>query len=692
MDGDTATTATDLSSWRFAGKGGRRRGVKAGLLYLGASKWRRVQPFTSQRDDVARTIVTLWTRAGNFSFLAADLDNGPILAPEYGFFVRRTGGPAPTASQPSQPPLDLASRAASAREFIAELQARKLSTIRQKTRARQEQTWEGAVTGICGSRLPPHPKPPPGSEPTMQVEVPSERLTAQWNLGAWHLVRHCGRNPANGRLWFNDYPYGILAAETYLVLAALDIMGSHKAAEDGLDQWVSLPMDPNSKGHHAWALPDRPNGLFSEGHGCLTHAVGPDGGGGQMDGVHAFGPGSIGWALVEHYRLTGDRQWFKASAPRIKANAQWMLRQRRLVASMVPGGDRLWCKGLQPALQVTPDSGGMWMQFYECEAYYWVFVAHFAEALATIDPAEGARLMAEAEAYRKDLRAAVDRSIALSPVVPVRDGTFHSVIPFACYARGLSTGAWGWNREGSGSHVGPLYWDTVQSAAALISPAGLLSPDDVRVQGYLDVLEDRLLLENEYVRARCKGDWFLAGWQYQGGLERTANLHLAGDDIPVFLRSLLNGYAIDILPDSGYVFNEHAVHGPPDKIFEEAAFLERFRNLLVMEDGRRLWLARATPRAWLEQGKKIAVKNAPTHFGTTSYEIVSDVDHGKITATVELPSRKAPQEVTLRFRHPKSAPIKTVTVNGKDWPAFNKDQETITLQGLTGAVAVAAHY
>ena len=112
----------------------------------------------------------------------------------------------------------------------------------------------------------------------------------------------------------------------------------------------------------------------------------------------------------------------------------------------------------------------------------------------SIDPDGGAKLTAEAEAYRKDLRAAVERSIALSPVVPVRDGTFHSVIPFACYVRGLSTGAWGWQRDGSGAHVGPLYWETVQSAAALISPAGLLPPKDVRVQGYLDVLEDRLAL------------------------------------------------------------------------------------------------------------------------------------------------------------------------------------------------------
>ena len=150
-------------------------------------------------------------------------------------------------------------------------------------------------------------------------------------------------------------------------------------------------------------------------------------------------------------------------------------------------------------------------------------------------------------------------------MVQVRDGTYHSVIPFGCYARGLSTGAWGWQRDGSGAHVGPLYWETVQSAAALISPAGLLSPNDVRVRGYFDVLEDRLLLENSNVGNR---NWFEAGWQYQGGLERTSNMHLAADDIPVFLRSFLNCYAIDILPNDGYTFNEHAVHGPPDKILK----------------------------------------------------------------------------------------------------------------------------
>ena len=66
---------------------------------------------------------------------------------------------------------------------------------------------------------------------------------------------------------------------------------------------------------------------------------------------------------------------------------------------------------------VTPDSERMHMQFYESEAYYWLAVKRMAELLAPIDPAEGARLAAEAEAYRKDLLAAIDRSIALTPVV-----------------------------------------------------------------------------------------------------------------------------------------------------------------------------------------------------------------------------------------------------------------------------------
>ena len=130
----------------------------------------------------------------------------------------------------------------------------------------------------------------------------------------------------------------------------------------------------------------------------------------------------------------------------------------------------------------------------------------------------------------------------------------------------------------------------------------------------------------------------------------------------------------------------------PNKIFEEAAFLVRFRSMLIMEDGPELWLARGTPRRWLEQGKKVSVKNAPTHFGTVAYEIVSDTDHGKIAATVEMPSRNPPKTVLLRLRHPQAAKIKSVTVDGKSWNDFDAAKEVVLLHDLTGTLKIEVSY
>jgi len=532
----------------------------------------------------------------------------------------------------------------------------------------------------------------------MQIDVPDEHLTAQWKLGAWHILRRTLKD-SNGKWHFNDYPFGILASETYMILRALDLQGMHKEAADGLDQWLSLPTQPRivpgRGGHHGWALPDRPLGHFADGQGCLTHAEGSEGVGGHMDGVHGMGPGAIMFTLIEHFRLTGDLDWLKANAPRMKANAEWILRQRELLAANIPNGERLWSKGLQPAHVVTPDSERMHMQFYESEAYYWLGVKRLAELLALISPEDGARMAVAAEAYRRDLLAAIDRSITRTPVVAVRDGTYRSFIPFSPYVRGFAAGAWGWRR--CQGHVGAIYWDTVQSADPLISPSGLLSPRDCRVQGHLDVLEDRLLLENTKVYARTASydpqkHWFShASWQYQCGLERHANIHLAGDDVPNCIRSVFNQYAVDIMPGE-YTFREHTTGGPPDKIYEESCFLERFRHMLVMEDGEDLWLARATPRAWLEQGKRIAVKNASTHFGEIGYQVLSDVNHGKITATIDLPSRNPAKEVWLRLRHPKSAPIKSVTVNGKDWKDFDSGKEVVKLHDLKDSVNLIINY
>jgi hypothetical protein len=187
--------------------------------------------------------------------------------------------------------------------------------------------------------------------------------------------------------------------------------------------------------------------------------------------------------------------------------------------------------------------------------------------------------------------------------------------------------------------------------------------------------------------------YYFGGVGQQAGFERRTSIYLETDDLAPFLRGLFVGYAAEVVPSSEYTFMEGPPHyAAPNKIFEEAAFLVRFRSMLISEDGATLWLAKGTPRAWLEQGKKIIVKNAPTHFGTLAYEIVSDVDHGKIAATVEMPSGKANPSVILRLRHPKTSPLKSLIVNDQLWNDFDAAKETILLHNLKGTVKVEANY
>jgi hypothetical protein len=116
--------------------------------------------------------------------------------------------------------------------------------------------------------------------------------------------------------------------------------------------------------------------------------------------------------------------------------------------------------------------------------------------------------------------------------------------------------------------------------------------------------------------------------------------------------------------------------------------------MLVFEnpDDPVVWLAKATPRAWLEQGKTIAVTDAPTRFGNVGYELHSEIDHGKISAVLHLPEgyRAATK---LRLRVPGGKVLRTVTLNGAPWTDFSPKQEVVNLpSGRQGKISVEASY
>ncbi len=645
LPGDRGTKITAAHGWRSRAAGAGRRGVVVPLLYAPQAR-----PGLDSR-------IAVWTSTTGFTFRPSDLENGPILIPEQGVFVTKAGS------------------GQTARRFVSELAARNLKSIRQMTREHSEAvSWEEVMQQVrlwtcpTGIVAPPFPLV---EDPPMRVELPDARWTVAWRVASFQLQ--------------GKHMWGGLAFEVGRVAHEMELVGLHDEADKVYQHFLKAPGAKS-------------DGDYSDGNGALEWAASMRHDMGYShDGTHAS-TGRLLFAMAERYFLTGEREWFQRNRARLQAAADWIIRQRALYMKDVPNREKLMVAGLMPPCLLgdyaLPSCDWHW--YYVDNALSLQGLGRFAEALAELDPAAGRKYRAEAEAFRKDLRRAVDREAALSPVRLGRDGAFHSYLPRMAYARGLT-----------GPELGAPQFpdcDRFMGALPLAEPFGAIEASDSRMLDTLELMEEQgtsasRVREQEEARSKkglpTNDAWFWNCFTILPKASHNANIYLLQDDVPNFLRFWMNAYASVVGADGKLWEHWHLGNydncSAPDN-GTAGWFLENFRNLLVMEDGQSLWLARATPRVWLEPGRRISVRNAPTCFGIAAYEIISDADHGLISATIEIPDRKPPKSVMVRFRHPKAAPLKRATVNGKAWSRFHKDREVIELVGLAGRVVVTGNY
>ena len=119
------------------------------------------------------------------------------------------------------------------------------------------------------------------------------------------------------------------------------------------------------------------------------------------------------------------------------------------------------------------------------------------------------------------------------------------------------------------------------------------------------------------------------------------------------------------------------------------------RWLLVFEDpeSTTLWLGKAVPRKWLEDGKTTTISAAPTKWGRVGFSIVSHSNTGTIAAQIELPKSGLAASTNLRLRTPGHAKMKSVMLDGKPWTQFDSESETITIPpGMSGTLNLVAQY
>lgn len=117
--------------------------------------------------------------------------------------------------------------------------------------------------------------------------------------------------------------------------------------------------------------------------------------------------------------------------------------------------------------------------------------------------------------------------------------------------------------------------------------------------------------------------------------------------------------------------------------------------MLVFDDVKddRLWLAKATPREWLENGRRIAVTDAPTRFGTVTFELESHIDDGYVAGAVTLVPNPAgtPSEFLLKLRLPNGAAITAVEIDGMPSDAFDTGSESVLLPAGAGSRSLRIH-
>lgn len=509
-------------------------------------------------------------------------------------------------------------------------------------------------------------------EEGMEYCVPEPVLNDLWKANLWHTLITTDRDPETGLYQHGaaTMRYRTYANETGMVAESLEMRGEH-------DEAYRI-IEPFLKCQGVKPLPG--NFLSREGLLYAAHPVAdPDPYTAQGYNMHH---GWALWNLSRHYFWTRDAKWLWSVAPNLIKACDWVTRERQATKVLNPDGTKPIEWGLAPAGDL--EDVEEYLYWYATNAYYYVGMKTAASALADIGHPEAARLARDARVYKADILASIRESVATTPVVKLKDGTWIPYVPPRAYV--LTHRKEGWIREG-------LY------PAIHLLDGEVLAPHHKFVTWILQDLEDNIFMSKESgygVEDQLSNFFNFGGFNLQPNLCPNSYAHLRRDEIPHFLRVFYNECWASLYPDT-VCFAEWVRYygkggGPLYKTPDECKFIQYMRQMLILEDGNVLKLGMGVPRAWMEDGKKLTVRRAATWFGSMDMEIVSSASEGRISATITMPTRNRPESVLLRLRHPEGKPMRRVTVNGRGWRQFSSARELITLPANLDTVEVVACY
>ena len=528
----------------------------------------------------------------------------------------------------------------------------------------------------------------------LPFNVPERKFNEIEQSAITHIRMSATKDPKSSLYMVPAAAFGYLvyANESAFQIVYLDKIGDHRTAASYLETFLKLqgrvPMPGTFTGDQS--------GVFN---------------GAKVDDQYNYSAstynlhhGTVLWAMGEHYLLSHDSDWLIHAAPSMIKAADWIIDQRNRTKVKDKNGAPVLHYGMLPAGHLEDNSD--WGFWYAVNAYSYLGLKTTADAFAKAKLPEAARLQKEAQDYLDDIKNSVKQTSELSPVVRLRNNTYVPFIPSRAYQRFRYFGPM---QSGYYSRYGGNTVVTYRLSAtreALYGPmvlitTGIIDPHDPLAGAVLDDWEDNITLTSslgQHIHGVVDDEyWFSRGGMvFQANLQNPIQAYLLRNEIPAAIRGIYNALVSCLYRDVNAFTEEYRRWGVGSghmyKVPDEARFLTRVNDLLVLETENELWLAPGTPRYWLEPGKVIQLHNAATGFGKVSYELKSGTKPNTIEATIHLPAGIPGDKAKLFVRAPFGKPIKSVMVNGKEWNQWDNANESIVLPTKEKTISLLVSY
>lgn len=421
---------------------------------------------------------------------------------------------------------------------------------------------------------------------------------------------------------------------------ALDLLGDHATSARLLDTVFARQGERKPAGTRTR------EGCFSD----VTNTTG--------DGSPASWTSCNGWALwamAEHARLSGDRAWLAAHKRAILDGSAWIIRERSF-SKEDPANP---CAGLirgKFVCDLPDDSAVSGVGYFTyTDAISYMGLAGAARILKEWGHAEGTKLLDGAERYKSDIIVAIDRLTDRS-----RDPWY---VPWVLHAP---------------KHESRYFYDV----CGPINLGGVLPRDDERIGHVIRWIIDRTHGGSlESAAAGVDGPTEGAMFYSQDLAVTLLELGRVEEFLRIFYALLAANVSHETLTTCEWMGNTQP------HIHSIGSLIRMFRTMVLQERDGALYLLQGVPRRWLEQGREIRIREAPTWYGPLSLRSISRIEEGRVRIEMRIPERIGGTPIHLKLRLPREFALTAARIG--DAP-LDVRGEWIVLRGRTGEIEVNA--